>query len=176
MSRNYRTFINSSCIRYHKLCQSYPQINTGEYTKTSLGRIDRPDGLVHQQHQTGWKASSVFEQLATDHTRPMGLAGHIRVLRIELTQTPWQTKPMPEIKRSKEEQEKISQRVQELMAKGAIVETILSKNNFVSQIFAEGRGQKPVINLKSLNTFVRTKNFKMEGCISFQTSSKHKIG
>ena len=52
------------------------------------------------------------------------------------------------------------------MAKGAIVETTLSKNSFVSQIFLvekKERGQRPVINLKSLNTFVRTEHFKMEG-------------
>ena len=61
------------------MCQSYPQINTGGHTKTPLGSVDRPDGLVHQQHQTGWKAGPVFEQLGTDHTRPMGLTGHIRV-------------------------------------------------------------------------------------------------
>ena len=79
MTRNYRSFINSSCIKYNKLCQSYPQINTGGHTKTPFGSVDRPDGLVHQQHQTGWKAGPVFEQLGTDHTRLMGLAGHIRV-------------------------------------------------------------------------------------------------
>ena len=65
-----------------------------------------------------------------------------------------------------EEQEKISQEVQELVTKGEVVETTLSKKSFVSQIFLvekkEG-GQRPVINLKSLNTFVRTEHFKMEG-------------
>ena len=105
-----------------------PQIKTGGHTKTPLGSVDRSDGLVHQQHQPGWKAGPVFEQ---DHTRLMGVAGHIRVLN-RATQTPWQAKPMPEIKCSKEEQEKFSQEVQELMAKGAITETTLSKNSFVS--------------------------------------------
>ena len=76
MTRNYRSFINSSCIKYNKLCQSYSQINTGGHTKTPFGSVDRPDGLVHQQHQTGWKAGPVFEQLGTDHTRD---PGHIRV-------------------------------------------------------------------------------------------------
>ena len=65
-----------------------------------------------------------------------------------------------------EEREKISQEVQELVTKGEVVETTLSKKSFVSQIFLvekkEG-GQRPVINLKSLNTFVRTEHFKMEG-------------
>ena len=73
---------------------------------------------------------------------------------------------MPEIKCSTEEWEKISQEVKELLAKGAVVETTVSKESFVSQIFLvekkEG-GQRPVINLKSLNTFVRTEHFKMEG-------------
>ena len=78
MTRNCRTFINTSCIKFNKLCESYPRINTGVHTNTPPGGVDRSDGLVHQQHQTGWKAGPVCEQLGTDHTRQMGLAGHIR--------------------------------------------------------------------------------------------------
>ena len=52
------------------------------------------------------------------------------------------------------------------MTKGAITETTLSPQSFVSQIFLVEKkdgGQRPVINLKGLNRFVKTKHFKMEG-------------
>ena len=61
---------------------------------------------------------------------------------------------------------KISDEIKELLAKGAIRETMLSTESFMSQIFRvekkEG-GQRPVINLKCLNSFVKTEHFKMEG-------------
>ena len=72
---------------------------------TSIRGVDKSDGFVHQQHQTDWKAYPVLRKLGTDYTRSMGLASHIRVS----TQTPWQTKPMPKINCSTEEQEIIDQ-------------------------------------------------------------------
>ena len=90
----------------------------------------------------------------------------IKGYQLELIQTPWQSKPMPEINSSAEEKGKISEEIKELLSKGAIVETTISQKSFVSQIFLvekkEG-GKRPVINLKALNTFVRREHFKMEG-------------
>ena len=60
----------------------------------------------------------------------------------------------------------ITTKVQELLDKGAILETHLIPQSFVSQIFLvekKGGGQRPVINLKGLNQFVKTEYFKMEG-------------
>ena len=104
----------------------------------------------------------VFEQLGTDHTRPMGLTGHIRV--------PNRAKPDPMASKAHARDKMLPGGARENLTggsrTGAIVETTLSKNSFMSQIFLvekkEG-GQRPVINLKSLNTFVRTEHFKMEG-------------
>jgi len=105
---------------------------------------------------------SNWQRITQDHWVLQAISGY----HLELTQMPWQSKPMPEIKCSLEEQGKISEEIKGLLAKGAIVETTISKESFVSQIFLvekkEG-GQRPVINLKSLNTFVRTEHFKMEG-------------
>ena len=60
----------------------------------------------------------------------------------------------------------ISSEVRNLLSKGAVIETIPSPGSFVSQIFLvekkEG-GQRPVINLKALNMFVKHEHFKMEG-------------
>jgi len=53
-----------------------------------------------------------------------------------------------------------------LIAKGAIVESMYSPKNYLSQIFLVEKkdgSQRPVINLKGLNQFVKTEHFKMEG-------------
>ena len=103
-----------------------------------------------------------WEQITQDRWVLQAISGY----QLELTQTPWQAKPMPQINCSTEEQEMISQEIKELLVKGAIVETTLSIEDFVSQIFLVEKkvgGQRLVINLKSLNTFVRVDHFKMEG-------------
>ena len=152
-------------IKYNKLRQSYPQINTDRHTKTPFGSVDRPDGLVHQQHQTGWEAGPVFEQLGTDHTRPMGLAGHIRV--------PNRAKPDPMASKPHARDKMLPGGAREYLTGDSRTygQGCYSGDNTVQKQFCvpnlsvekkEG-GQRPVINLKSLNTFVRTEHFKMEG-------------
>jgi len=73
---------------------------------------------------------------------------------------------MPAISCSVEEEEMISSEVRDLLSKGAVIEASPTKESFVSQIFLvekkEG-GQRPVINLKALNMFVKHEHFKMEG-------------
>jgi len=59
----------------------------------------------------------------------------------------------------------VSLEVTNLLANGAIVKTNPSADSFVSQVFlAEMKdgGQRPVINMKGLNQFVRGEHFKME--------------
>ena len=56
--------------------------------------------------------------------------------------------------------------VMELLSKGAIVETQLTPDSFVSQIFLVEKkdgGQRLVINLKALNQLMRVEHFKIEG-------------
>ena len=64
----------------------------------------------------------------------------------------------------------ISREIGKLLSKGTVVETTPSQGSFVSQIFLvekkEG-GQRPVINLKALNMFVKHEHFKMEGLRTF---------
>jgi len=52
--------------------------------------------------------------------------------------------------------------INELLAKGAIREATLSAESFISPDGKEGRRQRPVINLKCLDSFVNIKHFKME--------------
>jgi len=63
--------------------------------------------------------------------------------------------------------------VLELVIKGAIVETQQLPHSFVSQLFLVEKkdgGQRPVINLKYLNQFVKTEHFKMEGLPDLATT------
>ena len=56
--------------------------------------------------------------------------------------------------------------MRELINKGAIVETQVTPQGFVSQIFLVEKkdgGQRPVVNIKCLNCYVKIKQFKMEG-------------
>ena len=85
---------------------------------------------------------------------------------LELIQVPQQAKPAPSIHCSVEEQGKFTQEVKELLDKGAIVGAQMSQESFVSQIFLvekkEG-GQRKVVNLKGLNSFIKMEHFKMKG-------------
>ena len=73
---------------------------------------------------------------------------------------------MPPINCSIEQKAMITKEVKDLLAKGAVIESTLSQEGFVSQIFLVAKkegGQRPVINLKALNRFVKHEHFKMEG-------------
>ena len=56
--------------------------------------------------------------------------------------------------------------VKELLGKAAIVEVHNPQGGFYSNLFLVPKkdgGQRLVINLKALNSFVQTEHFKMEG-------------
>ena len=60
----------------------------------------------------------------------------------------------------------ITEEVQELLAKQASREAQISPNSFISQLFLVEKkrsGQRPVVNLKALNSFMCSEHFKMEG-------------
>ena len=57
----------------------------------------------------------------------------------------------------------ISTEVSQLLMKGAITETHITPQSFVSLVEKKDGGQRPVINLKCLNHYVKTEHFKMEG-------------
>ena len=102
-----------------------------------------------------------WEVLTQDQWVLQTVAGY----QLELTTTPYQTHVPHQIRCSPENKVQITTEVQELLDKGAILETQLTPQNFVSQIFLvekKGGGQRPVINLKGLNQFVKTEHFKME--------------
>ena len=113
-----------------------------------------------------------WEVLIQDQWVLQTVAGY----QLELTETPIQARVPHQIKCSPESKSQVTLEVLELLSKGAVVETQASPRSYLSQIFLvekKDRGQRPVINLKGLNQFVKTEHFKME---SIQISYSHRTG
>ena len=103
-----------------------------------------------------------WEILTQDQWVLQTVAGY----QLELLAIPHQTTYPHPMNGSKEEQAQITREVAELLLKGAIQEAQLLPESFVSQIFLVKKkdgGQRPVVNLKCLNQFMRVEHFKMEG-------------
>ena len=65
------------------------------------------------------------------------------------------------------------QEIQSMLEKHAIEETTPREHGFlstISQVPNKDGGQRPVINLKSLNKFVYTEHFKMESFLCLRVS------
>ena len=92
----------------------------------------------------------------------------VRAYHLDFLEYPHQEKiPLPR-SFSQEEIPMVEKEVQEMLQKGAIHMVPLDQTSggFVSHIFLvprKGGGQRPVINLKNLNQFLRYEHFKMEG-------------
>ena len=103
-----------------------------------------------------------WEVLTQDQWVLQTVAGY----QLDLINAPCQTHMPHQIQTSTENATLITAEIAELLSKRAIVETLLSPDNYLSQIFLVEKkdgGQRPVINLKGLNQFVRQEHFKMEG-------------
>ena len=90
----------------------------------------------------------------------------IQGYRVPFSQQPYQPYPPRALTHSKAEEALMQQEIQSIMEKHAIEETTPRGHGFLSTIFLvlkKDGGQRPVINLKSLNKFVYTEHFKMEG-------------
>ena len=129
-----RIIVSTTCVKFNKMYQPYPRVNTGSEVKTSHRDVDRSNGpAINSPKLAGTLSQYVrnWEQLTEDRWVLLAVSGY----KLELAQTPWQAKPAPEIQCSTEEQAKISMEIKELLAKGAIREATLSAESFVSQIF-----------------------------------------
>ena len=112
----------------------------------------------------GWEASTPPAELAGNKS---GLVGpkHCTGLRDRLLvkTTPGISSTPPQF--SVEQLQLITEEVTELLQKRAI-EEVKPSHGFYSNLFLVPKkdgGQRPVINLKALNEFVRKEHFKMEG-------------
>ena len=86
---------------------------------------------------------------------------------IEFSLKPRQTqKPYP-AQLNQTQQELVSQEIKDMISKGAVTELqTLPVGRFLSTLFLVPKkdgGQRPVINLKKLNSFINAPHFKMEG-------------
>ena len=86
--------------------------------------------------------------------------------QIEFTSLPGQ-RTSPHIPHYTQDQNLlIEAEIKELLSKGAILDVTNPRGGFSSNLFLvpkKGGGQRPVINLKCLNMFVKHQHFKMEG-------------
>jgi len=143
------------------MCEPYSELIQAQKPKHDIEMLIRQMDLTINSPRFAGRLSQYvrnWEQLTEDWWVLQAVSGY----KLELAQTPWQAKPAPKIQCSIEERTKILMEIKELLAKGAIMEATLSAKSFVSQIFRK-RGQRPVINLKCLNSYVKTEHFKMEG-------------
>ena len=89
----------------------------------------------------------------------------IEGVKIPFKSWPTQSKPILERKWSQVETENMSSVILELIEKGAIVECVPVKGQFLSNIFLEPKPNKSfrlILNLKELNKFVNLDHFKIE--------------
>ena len=101
-----------------------------------------------------------MEVLTQDQWVLQKVAGY----QLELISVPYQTHMPHQIQTTTENATLITAKVVELL--WAILETQLSPNSYLSQICLVEKkdgGQRPVINLKGLNQFLKQEHFKMEG-------------
>ena len=85
---------------------------------------------------------------------------------LDLLACPTQLRAPSEIHLPQEERALVSQEITKLLEKGAITQAPSNQPGFISQLFLvpkKGGGQRPVINLKALNRFIRWEHFQMEG-------------
>ena len=102
-------------------------------------------------------------------TKDRWILSTVQGYRIEFISTPIQTRqPLPTVM-SSDELDCMEQEVRDLLGKEAVSSVPLSyakQNCFLSNMFLVPKkdgGQRPVVNLKNLNSFVKEEHFKMEG-------------
>ena len=90
----------------------------------------------------------------------------VQGFRVPFTQQPFQKQPPKPLRHSEAEENLLQEEIQSMITKNAIEETTHKGHGFLSTVFLvpkKDEGQRPVINLKSVNRFVHTEHFKMEG-------------
>jgi hypothetical protein len=92
-------------------------------------------------------------------------------VKIDFISPPFQTVAGRNMKMGKIQSEICDREVKSLLEKGAIEKIATSTEGFISGLFVipkRSGGFRPIVNLKSLNKFVRPEHFKMEGISSLQ--------
>jgi len=74
-----RTVVNTTYVKFNKMYEPYPRVNTSSETKTSHRDVDTSNGPDIQQPKIGWKTFPVCKKLGTVDRKPMGLASSVKV-------------------------------------------------------------------------------------------------
>ena len=135
------------------------------HTSRSPKSADRPDGLAYNKSQAGREALPLCSQLGAYHTGSMGPTIHNRVsVRTYPNPTPGQPTPGDLVFKGGAQQNITG----DLRTPGQRCYCGSPANHRQLHIpdlsgGKERGGQRPFINLKGLNSFVKTEHFKMEG-------------
>ncbi|CAG2233597.1 unnamed protein product [Mytilus edulis] len=109
---------------------------------------------------------SLFLQDWNSITKDPWVLQCVKGIKLDFLATPFQNQIPNQAFFNQENQDLINKEITGLLNKKAITQSFLTKDSFISNIFLvpkkEG-GQRPVINLKGLNVFLRYEHFKMEG-------------
>ncbi|KAL7289949.1 hypothetical protein TKK_0016333 [Trichogramma kaykai] len=178
-----------------KLARPAPAVETEEHLCSCSERAQTINNLPHaeadavlneisrEQQEQGQRQGELFEE--TLDVNVSVIAGRLRFFYpnwealtsdkkilswIKGVKIPWKPKPYQryppgETKFSREETIMVSDKLVELLSKGAIVECSPTENQFISQIFIIPKADKSprlILNLKKLNEFIETVHFKME--------------
>ena len=118
------------------------------------------------KYKSSWKPGSPHCKLAAGNKGPVGLRHSGRVPD-KFTSRPLQSRRPHPSQFSLVQQELVQNEIAKLCSKGAVTElTAIPVGGFLSTLFLVPKkdgGVRPVVNLKSLNTFVEVPHFKMEG-------------
>ena len=152
-------------------------------SEEGLGLPERPEGQLPevvgelpnidvnkwgQQFEAGRVSQCVnnWARITSDPT----ILGQIRNFKLDFTEEPKQTRPLPELKFSESEEQFIQQEIQDLLIKKVIIKAKHQKGEFISNIFLREKKERGkyrmILNLKHLNKYVEKKHFKMESLIS----------
>ena len=107
----------------------------------------------------------LFKENWSDLTSDPWILDTISGYKIDFVSSPVQYNQSPKIKFSVEDERAIDEEISQLLTKRAIREIQFSDCKFISSIFTISKktgGLRPIINLKSLNKFVKYEHFKME--------------
>ena len=94
---------------------------------------------------------------------------------VDLIAQPYQCLPPKELSFNKEEAKALSTEVEKMLSKNAISLVQGQSPGFYSQLFIVPKkdgGQRPIINLKKLNSFVKPQHFKMESITMLKDTLK----
>ena len=127
MTRQHTDCISMFSTKFIKNCFMYSCVNTG-ILHTGSNQHNEPVNLMSK---IGWRVAHFlpnWEVLTQDQWVLQTVADY----HLELTEAPTQAKVPQQMKCSQESKSQIDSELQELLSKGAVVETQVSPGNFVS--------------------------------------------